>query len=74
MYINGWISFAFPASNLITVKEINPIPIPFEILNVSGMVIKVRKAGNPFSNELKSISRTIDIIKNPTTINAGATA
>ena len=47
---------------------------PLAIENVSGMVIRVRKAGTATIGSAHSISVTAEIISAPTRINAGAVA
>ena len=51
-----------------------PQASPFAMLNVSGMVIRVKKAGNAVQVSSHGISAMAEIIKPPTTTSAGAVA
>src|SRR5881394_277790 len=54
--------------------EIIPHANPFAMLNVSGIVTRVRNAGTATHTSSQSISAIADIINPPTTTSAGAVA
>src|SRR5699024_3644707 len=62
----------FPLTNLSKGYVIKPMEIPVAILEVSGMVKIIAKAGKDSSNVFQSIRASPSIIKQPTMISTGA--
>lgn len=70
--MRGCTDFPFPLNTFIRGNVMNPIAIPVDILEVSGIVKMIANAGNASSKIFQFTLASPSIMKHPTMIKTGA--
>ena len=70
--MSGWTDLPLPLNSFISGYVMNPIAIPVDMLDVSGIVKMIANAGNASSNVFQLTFAKPSIMKQPTIIKTGA--